>query len=175
MPGGGATLTGNGWLCNEITPNPPQVNGHLTPYVLAQSAVPSSVTGTTSETVLATITIPANAMGPNGAVRVTSQWSYTNSANTKTTNQRFAGFQARTVPLTTTSSRSDIFLITNRNATNSQVGSSAGAGAYGTSGGTSATFSVDTTQPQNITLCGTLTNTSETITLESYIVEILNP
>jgi hypothetical protein len=143
--------------------------------VLAQSAVPASVTGTTTETVLATITIPANAMGLNGAVRVTTQWSYTNSANTKTVIQRFAGATARTISLTATASRSDIFMIANRNAANSQVGSATGAGAYGTSSGTSTAFSVDTTQAQNITLTGTLANTSETITLESYTVEILNP
>src|SRR5213079_2421852 len=52
--------------------------------VLAQSAVAASVTGTLTETVLATIAIPAGAMGVNGAIRVTALWSYTNSADTKT-------------------------------------------------------------------------------------------
>ena len=42
---------------------------------LAQSAVAASLTGTTTETALATIVIPAGSMGPNGQVEVAALWS----------------------------------------------------------------------------------------------------
>src|SRR5688500_6060251 len=61
------------------------------PYVLAQSAVAASHTGNTTETTLATVTVPANAIGANGRLRVTSLWSHTNSANSKTLRVRFGG------------------------------------------------------------------------------------
>lgn len=149
--------------------------GLQSPGVLAQSAVPASVTGTLSETTLATIVIPAGVMGANGSLRVTLQWSCTNTANTKTAGVRLGGQSIRALALTNTASRPDIVMLTNRGATNSQVGVVASASAYSNSSATSPTYAIDMSQAQSLTITGTLTNTGETITLESYTVEVLNP
>jgi len=143
--------------------------------VLKQSAVPASVTGTLSETTLATIAIPAGAMGANGMLRITALWSFTNSANNKTLKGVLAASQFMNQVFTTSTSIRTQTMITNRGAANSQVGHAASAGAF--SGSTSAvvTSAIDTTQAQNFTLTGTLANTGETITLEGYTVELLNP
>lgn len=52
--------------------------------VLAQSAVASSITGTLTKTALATVYVPAGAIGPNGRLRVSTQWTTTANTNSKT-------------------------------------------------------------------------------------------
>lgn len=144
--------------------------------VLAQSAAPASVTGTVSETTLATIAIPAGTMGLNGALRITSIWSYTNSANNKTVRARFSGQALGSTVMTTTATASILWEAINRGALNSQVTNGAGAGAgLVASGNAVVTMTVDTSITQNLILTATLANTGETITLEGYTVEVLNP
>jgi hypothetical protein len=148
------------------------------PYILAASAVAVPHTGDTNETTLATVTIPANAMGANGAIRVHAVFSYTNSGNNKVPRIRFGGlsgtqYKANTV--TTTASAQIISWIQNRNATNSQVGPFNSVNSVGLSAASPVTSSVDTTAAVDLVFTGQLTNTGETITLESYIVELLVP
>lgn len=148
-------------------------------HVLAASAVAASHTGNTSETALATITVPAGAMGPNGLLRVTTQWSYTNSANNKTLRVRFGGASGTGYlgnNVTTTNAFRDQRLIANRNAANAQVGQSTGvltSGGWGTSTSTPVTSSVDTSAAADLVISGQLANAGETVTLESYLVELL--
>lgn len=146
--------------------------------VLAASAVAASVTGTTTETPLATITLPGGAMGANGVLRITSLWSYTNSANTKNLRLRLGGSGISGTTLmnsgvTTTAVNMLQRTIQNRNAQNAQV---AGASVFGNSFGAYAnlpvTASEDTSVDQPIVLSGQLANTGETVTLESYVVEV---
>lgn len=138
------------------------------------SAVASSVTGTTTETALATITIPANTLGANGQLRLYWVGSHTNSANTKTWRVRFNGITGTAImtsSLTTTATVVDLRIIANRNATNSQVywpGSSALINA-GTS--TVGTMAVDTTSAVDLVITAQLTNTGETMTLQNYCLE----
>lgn len=144
--------------------------------VLAQSAVPSSITGTLTETVLATITVPANSMGPNGSLSIVSTWSCTTSANNKIFKLRFGGIggtQYGNVTVTANQSAKDQRDIFNRNAANSQIGGPSGAtGGWGGSSAVAVTSALDTTADQTLVLTGTLTNTGETITLEAYRVMI---
>lgn len=151
------------------------VNAGMT--LLAASAAGASVTGTASETALATVTIPGGAMGLNGGVFVMSSWTVTNSANNKTLRVRFGGASGTAhmqQAVTAVASVSDARRIRNRNATNSQVSSfSISASGFGTSSGALATSSVDTTQAVDIVFTGGLANTGETITLESYEVWLL--
>lgn len=144
--------------------------------VRAQSAVAVPHTGTTNETTLATIAIPAGAMGVSGALRVITVWSYTNSANNKTFRARLGGSTFATAVVTTTASSSSLWEVWNRNAANSQVSNGSGAGAgLGASGNATVTLAVDTSVAQNLTITAQLASAGETITLEAYTVEILNP
>lgn len=146
--------------------------------VLAASAVASSVTGTTTETALATITLPGGAMGPNGVARITSNWSYTNSANSKTVRYRLgasgvSGTAMLQASVTTTATHVLQRTIHNRNAQNSQLSSAiATQTSWNSSANANATAAIDTSSDQPIVLSGQLTNTGETVTLESYVVEM---
>lgn len=143
-------------------------------FVLAQSAVAAALTGSTAETVLATISLPAGAMGANGVLRVTSLWSYTNSANVKTLRGRLgglAGTQFLSQAATTTVSARLQFQVQNRNAANSQVGGALNA-SFGVSGQVAITSAINTAVAQDIVLTGQLASAGETITLEAYLVEL---
>jgi hypothetical protein len=148
------------------------------PVLLAASAVAASVTGTTNETALATVTIPAGAMGLNGGVEIRTVWSVTNSANSKTPRIRLggtSGTQFMAAVFTTTATISDIRSIRNRNSASSQVGSigASAASSIGSSTVAVVTGSVDTSAAQDLVISGTLANSGETITLEMYEVWLL--
>lgn len=144
--------------------------------ILGRSGVASSVTGTVSETALATVVVPAGAMGLNGGLLVKSAWNYTNSANNKVLRVRFGAGLAGTAiyqsTLTTTASLSDERRIRNRNNASSQVSSLAAAtnGGFGTSTAAMTTAAINTAAAADVVLSGTLANTGETITLEQYEV-----
>lgn len=149
------------------------------PVLLASSsATGMAVTGTTTETALATVTIPAGAMGLNGGVEIRTSWTYTNSANNKTIRHRFGGISG-TVYFATTATTSATAVITtrirNRGAANSQIGAgpSTGFGPYTGGSGAHVTSAVDTSAAVDISITGELANTGETITLNSYEVWLL--
>lgn len=146
------------------------------PFVLAQSGVQVSHTGDTNETILATITVPANAMGPNGRVIVTYIGSVTNNGNNKIFRIRFGGIGGTVfdqVTLTTSPSVRVQKEIINRNSAMSQVGMVATIGGFGSSGTAITTGSVDTTDAVDIVITGQLANGTDTIALEAYRVEVV--
>lgn len=156
-------------------------NGQISvPIILASSAVAVSHTGNTSETVLATVTIPAGLMGLNGALRLFSLWSTPGgSGNNKTPRARFGnGLSGTTffgVNVTTTLSYSDgPRILQNRNSAASQVVRTTNSGT-GTSTAAVAALTIDTTASQVVVLTGQLANGSDTITLEQYSLELLLP
>jgi hypothetical protein len=152
-------------------------------YVLAQSAIAVSGAADTNENTLATITVPANAMGTNGTVRVSVYFSFTGSTNAKTLRARFSGgagtqFVNVGTAVAATTSISFEFVIQNRNAANSQVGgmpnypvqqNSSAPGVWTTS---TATASVDTTAATTIVITGQKATGAETLTLERYLAEV---
>ena len=153
-------------------------------YVVGASGVAvarNSVNGAgdATETALATITLPAGAMGANGVVRVVFSLSHTSSANVKTFRVRWnglAGSNFMQMGPTTTANSSGRVEIHNRNATNSQVAGGGGntAGGWGSAASGLGTASVDTTAAVDIVLtCNWAGATSgETIQLEHYTVEV---
>ncbi|NIE67475.1 hypothetical protein [Burkholderia sp. Ax-1719] len=149
----------------------------LAPYVLAQSAVRQSVTGTLTETTLATVTIPANAVGPNGGIRITSLWSFTNDSNTKTQRIYLGGTGGALFQNTangTAAVLQQFTMIRNRGASNSQVGFvSTFDGGFASNANALVTSAIDMTQAQTLVFTGLLTNTGDTVALEAYTVEIV--
>ena len=57
--------------------------GSTSPFVLDASGAQASHTGNTTETTLATIAVPGGAMGANGAIRISTLWSFSGSAGAK--------------------------------------------------------------------------------------------
>lgn len=148
------------------------------PTLLAASAVAVSVTGTVSEIALATVPVPAGAMGVNGAIMVKSQWSYTNSANNKVVRTRFGGIAGAQIMAATATATAAIVdmerRLRNRGAANSQICSlNNGLFTPGSSTSTQTTTAVDTSVAQDVVFSGQLASAGETITLESYEVWLL--
>jgi len=141
-----------------------------------QSGVAVPLTGTTSETALVSVTIPAGSLGANGSIRITALLSYTNSANNKTIRVRFGDTLSGTVfaqsTLTTTTATRLTLTIHNRNSAASQIGGLVN-GSLGGTASANITGAIDTTASQTLTISGQLASSGENITLESYVVETL--
>lgn len=144
--------------------------------ILAQSSVGVSCGADTSEDTLATVTVPAGAMGANGRLRITTIWTITNSGNNKTFRIRFGGTSGTifgTGTLTTIASIHDQREVCNRNSASSQIGGvNGGTGGWGTSSGANVTSAVDTSSETTVVITGQKASSGETITLESYLVEL---
>ncbi len=145
------------------------------PYVLDQGAVAASVGATTDETTLATITVPAGAMGPNGLLRVKTLWSFTNSANNKNLRWRLGGTAFLDATQTTNASYQDRREVHNRNSQSSQVGWAANATAGGGGASTLAvtTAAINTAADTTLLITGQKASAGETLTLEAYLVEVM--
>lgn len=144
--------------------------------ILGVSGAAATAPADTADNTLATISVPAGAMGPNGILRITTLWSHTNSANNKTLNVKFGGTSWLANIATTTSVTQNIVMIRNRGVTNSQVGFMATTfQSFVTAAASAVTASIDTTTAQSITITGQKASAGETITLESYLVELIVP
>lgn len=148
-------------------------------HTFQQSAVAGTAhTGTTSETTLVTITVPANAMGPNGRVRVTLRADFTNNANAKTIRLRWnnatTGTVIQSVGTSSTASWNGFGTVANRNATNSQImGPNNTTASFNASASALGTDTVDTTAAVNIYITATLGNAGDTLTIQDYQAEVL--
>lgn len=140
---------------------------------------PVSVTGTTTETVLWTGTVTANSMGSNGCLRITSMWTYTNSANNKNLRVRLGGISGTVytnVTASTTATMQTMTFIRNRDNHSSQIGFVvSGASCFSTSTGAPVTSSVNTEGDVQLVITGQLGTSTETIQLETVDVELLKP
>lgn len=153
---------------------------YASPTILAQSAVPSSVTGTTTETTLATVSVAGGVVATNGRIRIRTWWSFSNNADTKIVRVRLAA--SATLAMGTFSAAGASLAILDADALN--VGSGQifyvqeylnGGTAIGVVGTTGGTVSLNLAQAQNLTFTGQLGTPSDTITLLGYSVETLNP
>lgn len=148
--------------------------------ILGASAVAVSGAADVAENILATIIVPAGVMGLNGILRVETMWTFTNSANNKLLRWRLGGIGGTAfMDLTATANAtySDVRIVRNRNAANSQVawGASSGVGGHAFSTGAVTTGAIDTSIAQTIVITGQKALAGETLTLESYLVELLLP
>lgn len=144
--------------------------------VIAHSGVASpQLTGTTAETALATINLPA--LGPNDAIRVTYCASYNNDADDKILRVRLGGISGTvhvTHTQTTSASVNGQVLISNRGVMNSQIGrNSAVIASFGQGSGPNTTGSIDTSVEQTLLVTGQLEDGTDNMTLESYLVELI--
>lgn len=133
----------------------------------------------TNENALATVTIPANSLGTDGALEITTVWSCTNSSNNKTVRVRFSGVsgtQFLAGVQTTITGVQYFTLIQNRGAANSQMGmQNTALGFASTSGTVPTTASVDTTSATTLVFTGQKATGSEVLALERYMVKIVIP
>lgn len=147
--------------------------------VLSKSAVAVSGASDLLENVLATITIPAGAMGSNGVLRGVYMVSCTNNANVKTVRLRLGGIGGtifKTDNLASAPEGTFYFQLANRGASNSQVGMGTGnpsAGGWGTNGAALVTGAIDTSAATTIVITGQKATAGDTLTLDSHLVEMI--
>lgn len=131
------------------------------------------LTGTTTATTLATITIPAGLIGTNGKVKFYPLWSNTNNANTKTLRVVLNG--ATTVYTGTSQNsvhNSGLLILRNFNSETAQRMSSGMTAGLGSTTGSIAATTVNTTAPVTVAVTGQLANSADTMTLEGLFLEI---
>lgn len=152
--------------------------GWSSPQILAQSGVPATVTGTLTQTVLATIPIPANALGPNGALRIKFSAQATNNTNNKTITVALAGVSAWGISTgaSTAGTIESGLEIKNVGVQNSQIWTRTNASPWtSTATGSLPVSSVNMAAAQVLTIMGTLAVSTDYLTLATYTVELLNP
>lgn len=140
------------------------------PSTLAQSSSSLSVSGTTSPTVLVSVKVPGNSMGPNGMVRITTTWSVTNNENNKTIIMRFGGSDISNNPVTTVTTYQEQQILYNRSAPDAQIFM---FGGFGHTGEAIAKLAKDTRKDQNIDIVAQLSDSADVMTLEAFTVELI--
>lgn len=161
---GGSLWRGNGtnWL---------PVGGSV---VLTESAVASSVTSTTALTTLASVTIPAGIMGTDGQLRITTLWSAgANNANVKTAYIKFDTNSLQSFNLASVLAAQSLAYTRNRGSASSQINWVNSITPFTTTAAALLTSTVDTSTDKNILLQAQLANSSDTVTLEAYSVELM--
>ncbi len=142
------------------------------PLLLAQSAEAVTHTGSIAETTLATITVPANAMGANGRLIIKTLWTTSASTNNKNTRVYFGATKFTSIPINSASNITARYEteIANRGAVNSQIGGA--ENYYGFSQATVpvVTSAIDTSTDVDVTIKTALANAGDSVTLESYSV-----
>jgi hypothetical protein len=150
----------------------------LVPYILQQSSVPVSSGNITSETVFASVAVAAGALGSNGSLRVTSHWACTSNANAKTIRHRWSGIAGQAFMSANATATTGCVAATHigqNNTTFGQVASSQvvmNAG-YVTASSQGSTAAADTAAATELVITGQKGTGTDTLTLQSYVVELL--
>jgi len=154
------------WIIGKVRQN--------SSYILARSGAPTSLTGSITETALATINIPAGAIGPNGFVEVVPLFSMTGSTNAKTIRVRLNGSELFSTGVTgaTNVAARTMTGFNNANSQSSQVSVGGVASGLGLINTPVNRLSVNTAVASTLTITGQLANAGETLTLESYLVRL---
>lgn len=132
----------------------------------------ASVTGTTAETTLASVTIPGGLLGADGSVRAYVLYSFAGTAGTKLSRIRLQ----TTVMSSTTGAASDLsrsqFKYVSNILANSQA-STPGASDGAASNVVNVLSSIDTSADQPLAFTVQLANAADSATLVKVIVEVL--
>lgn len=141
------------------------------PYILASSWAPITAPADTNENTLATITIPAGAIGANGSLDVYALFRFTNGADDKITRMRLGGISGTIVHQlthTTVNARDILVTIGNRNAENSQISRSAFWIPYTAPTNNPTPATVDTSAATTLVITGQKETGANTLILEGY-------
>ena len=144
--------------------------------ILGASGSPQSHTGDTNEFTLATVVVPAGAMGTAGSLRIWTFWSFSGTNGTRSTRVRFSGASGTQYLAVSNASTINSFLdcrvITNSNSASAQVGNQVSSPFGGTTTA-KQTGTANTALQTSVVITGQLGNGSDTIVLEWYCVELI--
>lgn len=146
---------------------------NLSSRIVVVSNTQLANTGSTTENIVFTGTIPGNSIGKNGSYHMTGIYSYTNNTNTKTYRIKFNGTTVATFTGTvSTANISTYTIIRNRNSLAVQVSGPATATSNTTfnsaSGGTLGTYTFDSSANITVTITCQLGTGSDTMNVEGF-------
>ena len=136
-------------------------------------SAPVALTGTTSETTLLTVNIPASLIGASGKVKMYPLYSMTNNANSKVLRVKLGGSVAFYAAVSNSSHSSALVIIRNIGSESVQKSSTAVVSGLGNTGTALNTLAIDTSVATTITVTGQLAVGTDTMTLEGLFVEIV--
>ena len=132
-----------------------------------------ALTGSTAEVTLTTISIPAALIGAKGKVKLYPLFSATNNANNKTVRVKLGGTVGYVLQTSAFAQLSTLVIIRNLNSESVQKVATGMTSGLGLSSLSPSTLSVDTSAATTIEITGQLSNSADTLTLESLFVEIV--
>lgn len=131
----------------------------------------------TTEDTLATCTVPANAIGANGYLRVFASFTTSGAGGTRTPRLRYSGASGTVTAVlaaATTNTGVDLTsVIRNANATNSQIATGGFSSVGGAGGNGKNTLAVDTTVATTIAITCQKASAGDVCTLDQYLVELI--
>jgi len=136
-------------------------------------AVTVTLTTTTLETELASITIKGGLMGAKGKLKIWPLVSMTNNANAKTVRVKMDGNVFYGNTRTNEAQLQFLSIVRNTNSQSVQKISSGITAGLGVSTGAVASLTVDTSADFTINITGQLAVGTDTLTLEGFFVEIV--
>jgi len=131
------------------------------PTILYNLATPVVLTGTTAETTLLTITIPAALMGLIGRLNILSFFALTNNANNKTLRAKIGANTVAVQGAASMAATGFNFWLLNLNSAAAQRNNS------------SALFAIDTTESIDLRITGQLANAADSMTLNTLTLELI--
>lgn len=132
-----------------------------------------SLTGTTSETTLLTIPIPAGLVGERGILKLYPIWSMTNNSNSKNVKVKLAGQICYSFALVSTLTSAPLVFIRNFNSESAQKTISNSSLGIGSMASALSATTADTGTAIDLVITGQLSSSGDTLTLESLFVEIV--
>jgi len=132
-----------------------------------------ALTGTTSETTLLTVNIPASLIGASGKVKMYPLYSMTNNANNKVLRVKLGGSMAFYAATSNSSHSSALVIIRNIGSESVQKSSTTVVSGLGNTGTALNTLAIDTSVATTITITGQLTVGTDTMTLEGFFMEVV--
>jgi hypothetical protein len=141
--------------------------------IIGNSSAGVAHTGDILSTVVATVTIPAGAMGANGYIVAEALWSAgANNANAKTCAIRFGGTVVSNVGLASQLANHVTARVSNRTVVNSQVAQAITTTGWGNQTTGPVTSAENTANAVDVTFTIQLGVNTDTVTLESYLVKV---
>ena len=133
----------------------------LHPTILYNLATPIVLTGTTAQTTLLTITIPAALMGLIGRLNILSFFALTNNANNKTLRAKIGANIVAVQGAASFAATGFNFWLLNLNSATAQRNNF------------SALFAIDTTASMDLIITGQLADAADSITLNTLTLELI--
>ena len=132
-----------------------------------------ALTGTTSETTLLTVNIPAGLIGISGKVKMYPLYSMTNNANGKVLRVKLGGSTAFSAFVSNSSQSSALVIIRNVGSEAVQKSSTGVVSGLGNISTPLTSLTINTSAATTITVTGQLINSADTMMLEDFFMEIV--